>query len=113
MNEKLRLIVDGAGRYILGVIINNDNDDDMFYVVKNPALIVVNTGVNGQIQIQTIPFFFRELTKNTDDTFWYFSKSVCAIAMQIELNDQLIQQYINATSQKQTELPKTVKLFDE
>lgn len=114
MNEQVKLFVDNAGRYVLGVITAEVGD---VLTVKNPALVVVNAGANGQIQIQTIPFFFKELTKGTDDTYWEFFKKNCAIATQIDLSDQIITQYYNAVLNKQqtqqTQQTKVVKLFDE
>ena len=112
MNENIRLFVDGAGRYVLGVI---TAETENILTVKNPALVVVNVGSNNQIQIQTIPFFFKELTTGTDDTYWEFFKNNCAIATQIGLNENIISQYYNAisTKQQQQQQPKVVKLFDE
>jgi len=118
MEEQISIYVDGAGRYILGIEIASDNDNTIR--VKNPALIVINTGANGQIQIQTIPFFFRELTApGCDRCIWDFPKNNCAKATSIELSEQLKKQYYNAVNppqaqvQQASEQIKVVKLFDE
>ena len=114
MSDKVSLIVDGAGRYVLGVITAYGKEH---LTVKNPALIIVNAGPDGKIQIQTIPFFFKELTNGNDDTVWEFSRNNCAIATEINLSEQIINQYYNAVQPKQIQQTQTqqkiVKLFDE
>lgn len=119
MNEldTLSLFVDGAGRYILGVIENITPDGKTMFV-KNPAIIAVNTGPNGQIQIQTIPFFFKELlAPNVEKTVWKFNIKSCTICTQGDISEALKAQYnsvIASLSQApQNNAPKTVKLFDE
>lgn len=119
MQEQIDLYVDGAGRYVLGVEMPSPHNANILRI-KNPALITINSGANGQIQIQTIPFFFKELTlSDGGDCIWDFPKGNCAKATTIKLSDQLKRQYYNAVNsppqvpQQTIEQPKTVKLFDE
>lgn len=118
MDEQISIYVDGAGRYVLGIEIASDDANSIR--IKNPALIVINTGANGQVQIQTIPFFFKELTAPGCNTcIWDFPKNNCTRATSIQLSEQLKKQYYNAVNPPQTppqqvgEQVKTVKLFDE
>jgi hypothetical protein len=119
MNEldKLSLFVDGAGRYILGVIEYISEDGKRMHV-KNPAIIAVNTGPNGQVQIQTIPYFFKELlAPNVEKTVWDFNLKSCTICTRGDISDALKAQYnsviASMTQPPQNNAPKTVKLFDE
>jgi len=119
MEEQISLFVDNAGRYILGVI-ECYTPDNKFMMVKNPAIIVVNQAQNGQVQIQTIPYFFKELlAPGVEKTTWKFpvrSTTVC-IDGGVNLSDALKAQYQKAVSpvvpQQQVQQPKVVKLFDE
>ena len=118
MEEQITLFTDNTGRYILGVV-DFVTPDGKQMVVKNPALIVVIQGANGQVQIQTIPYFFKELlATNTTVTKWSFNKKTCAICTTGEISDALKAQYYKAISngdqeQKTQTETKIVKLFDD
>lgn len=117
MEEQIRLFVDSAGRYILGVIENITPDGKVMFV-KNPAIIVVNQGANGQIQIQTIPYFFKELlAPDVTNTVWKFNTKTCTMCTEGEISEALKAQYQKAIAsvapQQQNAQPKVVKLFDE
>ena len=117
MEEQISIFIDGAGRYILGVIMSQS---DVSLTVKNPAIIVVNAGPNGQVQVQTIPLFFKELIHPSQETtIWDFPINSCVLSHGAKLSDQLIAQYHRAINpppqvqpQGQTQ-PQTVKLFDQ
>lgn len=120
MEEQISLFVDNAGRYILGVI-ECYTPDNKFMMVKNPAIIVVNQGQNGQIQIQTIPYFFKELlAPGVEKTTWKFpvrSTAICTNSGE-NLSEALKAQYHKAVNsvapqQQSVQPPKVVKLFDE
>ena len=114
MEETISLFIDGAGRYILGVI---QSQTEVSLTVKDPAIIVVNAGPNGQVQVQTIPLFFRELIDpSQQSTTWDFPINNCVLSHGAKLSDQLIAQYrraINPPQQPQVQQPQTVKLFDQ
>lgn len=117
MEEQIKLFVDSAGRYILGVIQNTTPDGKVMFV-KNPAIIVVNQGANGQIQIQTIPYFFKELlAPEVVNTTWKFNTKTCTFCTEGAISDALKAQYLKAivpvAPQQQDAQPKVVKLFDE
>ena len=100
-------------------------ETDATVVLKNPCTIFVQPNETGQLQVQTVPMFFREfLTVEGREagTFWTFNKnnivqSTCADY----LDEKLINQYnaIITTFEQadvQTESddgPEVVKLFDD
>ena len=100
-------------------------ETDATVVLKNPCTIFVQPNETGQLQVQTVPMFFREfLTVEGREagTFWTFNKnnivqSTCAA----HLDEKLINQYnaIITTFEQadvQTESddgPEVVKLFDD
>lgn len=116
MEETISLFIDGAGRYILGVILSQN---DVSLTVKNPAIIVVNAGPNGQVQVQTIPLFFKELIHpSQDSTVWDFPITNCVLSHGAKLSEQLIAQYSRAINpppppSQTAQQPQTVKLFDQ
>ena len=118
----LTIFVDQVGRTVIGEL---SEETDATVVLKNPCTIFVQPNETGQLQVQTVPMFFREfLTVEGREagTFWTFNKnnivqSTCAD----HLDEKLINQYnaIITTFEQadvQTESddgPEVVELFDD
>ena len=116
--DKIITFIDHIGRTMLGVLVQ---ETDTQVVVKNPAIIHVQPTPQGQLNVQTIPLFFREFVspKNkAEGTLWAFNKNQIAIGLNIENEARLMQQY-NAVfaaapvTPTTTAEPKVVKLFDD
>ena len=118
----LKIFVDQVGRTVIGELSEETNK---IVVLKNPCTIFVQPNETGQLQVQTVPMFFREfLTEKgrEEGTLWTFNKdnivqSNCADY----LDEKLVNQY-NAiiTTFKQADVveeetsePEVVKLFDD
>lgn len=115
--ENIQIIVDNAGRYIIGDLIE-DQLTDKTMVLKNPGILAINPAPNGQLQVQIIPLMFREfLAPDTGDILWSFSRKTCSTSagLSLKLNPQIIQQYKTVITPRPqtTEQPKIVKLFEE
>ena len=130
MSLNLRVIVDAAGRTIIG---EHDNETDQSISLKNPATLFIQPNQQtGQLAVQLIPFFFREFVeeeKRPEGVSWTFDKSSLATSEQFGLDNRLLDQYEKMmTKEANTNPPpiedteafgpaagkaKEVKLFDE
>jgi len=117
--EQIITFVDHIGRTLVGVFKGNTEDGNSFHV-KNPAIIHVQPTQNGQLNVQTIPLYFREFVsqKNkAEGTLWKFHYSSVVLGVNVENDSRLIEQYsklFTDTQQPATQSQdKVVKLFDE
>lgn len=55
--NKLKIIIDQVGRTIIGEL---SSETDTTLTIKNPCNIFIQSNEQGQLQVQTIPLFFRE-----------------------------------------------------
>ena len=116
MENKFITFIDQIGRTMVGVL---EQENETHIIVKNPAIIHVQPTQQGQLNVQTIPLFFKEFvsTKNkTEGTLWAFNKDNIVIGLNVENDDRLLQQYQAVFTPPvipgKAE-PKIVKLFDE
>lgn len=107
-DKKLETFVDGVGRTIVGELVN---ETKTVLELKNPAILHVQPNAQtGQIQVQLIPFFFKEFAKGgVDETVsWEFLKANVVRSKNLGLDDRLVTQYTNMYSVIQT--PNTPQL---
>lgn len=115
--SNITTFVDHIGRTLLGEIVD---DSPTHLTVKNPAIIHVQPTPNGQLNVQTIPFYFREFisdkNKNSGTT-WKFNKENLVIGVDIENDSRLVDQYKKlfapVAAGPATDDQKVIKLFDE
>lgn len=120
MEQNIITFVDHIGRTLVGVFVQ-DTEDKQSFLVKNPAIIHVQPTQNGQLNVQTIPLYFREFVgdKNkVEGTTWKFHYSSVVLGMNVENDARLIEQYHRlftpaAPTQSSNSQDKVVKLFDE
>lgn len=128
MSKKL-VFVDNIGRTIIGAE-NTKSSNKTHLAVDDPAIVFVQPNPeSGQIQVQIIPLFFKELmsedTRNGHIT-WTFPKSTVVTSDNLEVDDKLVDQYervvaatpdtppgIVVDKQAEAEEPEVVKLFDD
>ena len=118
----LKIFVDQVGRTVIGAL---DSETDTTLVLKNPCTIFVQPNEQGQLQVQTVPMFFREfltLEGREKGTTWTFRKNTIIDSDCAEhLDDKLKNQYATivdnfaAPDDQQTDQgePEVVKLFDD
>lgn len=126
--QDISILIDNVGRTIVGRIKKTKDSIE----VENPT--VVNIQVNketGQMAVQLIPYVFKEFlvaSQREGSVTWKFPKNLVVLSDDIEIDEQLKQQYENvfatppvaqaapqpapqpATEQSE---PEVVKLFDE
>jgi len=119
----IKILIDGTGRTIIGELVE---DTETQIVLKNAATIYVQPNEAGQLQVQTIPLFFKEfmtLDGREQGVDYRFNKSqVTETNAGDILDNKLITQYekikenITAPDEPQATPENTedvVKLFDD
>jgi hypothetical protein len=113
--SKIITFIDPIGRTILA---EHVSDDKSFLTVKNPAIIHVQPTPQGQLNVQTIPLYFREFIsdKNKNDgTTWKYNKTTIVEGIDIENDTRLLDQYnrLFSAAPEPKDDQKVIKLFDE
>ena len=99
------------------------SDDKSSLKVKNPAILHVQPSQTGQLQVQLVPYIFREFVKaekRNDGVIINFSKDK-VVVVEIDLDEKLLDQYArifqpfvpSAAAAPSPSKPQVVKLFDE
>jgi len=114
--NKIITFIDHIGRTMIAEEIENN---DTVLTVKNPAIIHVQPTQQGQLNVQTIPLYFREFVSDRNKnagTTWKFNKTNIVVGVDVENDNRLLEQYNKlfaaapvATGDEQ----KVIKLFDE
>lgn len=129
MNEKdIITFIDGIGRTIIGELVseapNGVKTEEGSILVKNPAIIHVQPTQQGQLNVQTIPLYFRDFVsdKNKEEgTFWRYKTANIVEGVNVENDRRLIEQYCKLFEPIPAPKPvsepagdqKTIKLFDD
>lgn len=114
--------IDHIGRTIIAEATESSPKDKL--VVKNPAILHVQPTPQGQLNVQTIPLYFKEFIsdKNRESgTRWAFNKNTIVEGVDVENDPRLIEQYKRLFSNQPVAAPaaatkngeKVIKLFDE
>jgi hypothetical protein len=123
MNSKeIITFVDHIGRTLIGEKVE-DTDGGKAVVVKNPAIIHVQPTPQGQLNVQTIPLYFREFVgeKNKKEgTIWKFFYDSIVLGINVENDTRLLEQYDRLFSDAPAAAPaaaskdeRVVKLFED
>ena len=121
MENNLIVFIDNVGRTIVGEQVISLKSDSIS--IKNPAIIWAQPNQqNGQLNIQVIPLFFRELLagkSKEDGIIWEYLNANITMATNLELDTRLVTQYKQITNPQLIPPtvgagtpPKVVKLFD-
>lgn len=118
----INILVDSVGRTIVGKI----NETKTSVDVENPTVVNIEVKQEtGQIAVQLIPYIFKEfVSANNRDkpVTWSFPKNLVVVNKDLEVDNQLIQQYENVFNPPPAAAPaapapaaepEVVKLFDE
>ena len=109
----LKIFVDQVGRTVIGDLVS---EDDSTISLKNPCTIFVQPNEQGQLQVQTVPMFFRE-----KGTTWTFRKNTiidsdCAEHLDDKLKSQysqIVTTFSAPDAPSEEAEPEVVKLFDD
>lgn len=122
MSDKKNLItfIDHIGRTILATVVEQDKAS---LTVKNPAIIHVQPTQQGQLNVQTIPLYFREFVgekSRQDGTVWKFNLNNIVLGVNVDNDPRLVEQYVRlfsatpvATAPTGGTNEQVIKLFDE
>jgi len=110
--------IDHIGRTIVGEAVEYK---ETTVLIKNPAIIHTQPTPQGQLNVQTIPLYFREFVseKNKiEGTIWEFNRTNIVLGVNVENDERLMKQYqaiFNPpVAQPNSNIDlKTIRLFDE
>jgi len=113
--NNLVTFIDHIGRTILATQVSLDKTH---LTVKNPAIVHVQPTQQGQLNVQTIPLYFREFVgekARNEGTTWKFNINTIVIGVDIDNDPRLIDQYDRLFAAQATapSSEPVVKLFDE
>ena len=114
-DTKFVTFIDHIGRTIIGAHVESDKTS---ITVKNPAIIHVQPTQAGQLNVQTIPLYFREFIgekSKANGTVWKFNLANVVLGVDIDNDPRLIDQYnkLFAAPVQQAPTEPVIKLFDE
>ena len=122
--KKYTTFIDNAGRAIFTEI---SSETENTLVAKNPVMITVQSGEQGQMAVQLFPLFFQEfVTPGENDSranYFTYSKSNIALGNNFAIEPRIAEQYEkivnpqlvpNTPNQPSGDKePEVIKLFDE
>lgn len=115
---KLITFIDNVGRTLFGEEVFQDTKH---LLVKNPALIHVTPTPQGQLNVQTIPLYFREFISEKNrhaGTTWKFNLENITVGVDVDNDERLVDQYnklftpIAESAVEEVNDPKVIKLFE-
>lgn len=114
MSLELRVIVDAAGRTIVGEHEKETKDE---LILKNPATLFIQPNQQtGQLAVQLIPFFFREFVEEDlrpEGLSWTFTKSNISTTPKFGLDKRLYDQYDKMMTKEANTNPPTVEEMEK
>lgn len=91
--DKLIVFLDSVNRTIAGILHNEEAD---CIVVKNPVIINAVPKPNGQMMMQLIPVFFREILRNKNqECLFTYQKDKIVMSNISEMEMQIETEYNN------------------
>ena len=93
-DTKYTTFIDNAGRAIFAEL-KSETPDNL--VAKNPVMITVQQGENGQMAVQLFPLFFQEFVQPSKDdsraNYFTYSKGNIAVGSDFEIESRIVDQY--------------------
>ena len=121
-DKKYTTFIDNAGRAVFTEV---DNETSEEIVAKNPVMITVQQGENGQMAVQLFPLFFQEFVNPDKDesraNYFTYRKSNIAVGSGFDIEPRIVDQYekivnpnlVPNNPPSDSEEPEVIKLFDE
>ena len=123
-DKKYTTFIDNAGRAIFTEIESETSDT---FVAKNPVMITVQQGEQGQMAVQLFPLFFQEFVQPGENdsraNYFSYSKNNIAIGTNFSIEPRIADQYEkivnpqlvpNTPTQSSSDgEPEVIKLFDD
>ena len=120
-DKKYTTFIDNAGRAIFAEL-ESETPDNL--VAKNPVMITVQQGENGQMAVQLFPLFFQEFVQPSEDdtraNYFTYSKNNIAVGSNFQIESRIADQYekivnpvLVPAGQTAGEEAEVIKLFDD
>ena len=117
MSEKIVVILDSVNRTIAGILYE---ETESVLTIKNPVIINAMPKQNGQMGLQLIPVFFREVLKDKNQPCLFtYPKDKIVLTNIEKMEDQIEVEYkalfmeLAELPQVATEEDKVIDLFGE
>ena len=111
MKNKIKLIIDHIGRYIIGTVVS---ETETTLRLSKPIILNVQPNQSGQLQVQTLPLLFNEFLSDKESNVWTYTKESIAISDAV-LDSKLTQLYesMSTPTPVVSGEPEVVKLFED
>jgi len=120
-DKKYTTFIDNAGRAIFAEL-ESETPDNL--VAKNPVMITVQQGENGQMAVQLFPLFFQEFVQPSEDdsraNYFTYAKNNIAVGSNFQIESRIADQYekivnpvLVPAGQPAGEEAEVIKLFDD
>lgn len=112
--EKYRALLRDVAQIVIGEVVDEDDD---FVTLKNPAIVAVQGGQGGQLNIQFVPLelvsmqppisikVLLEPKEGEDDAFSIRFRKSELLKDDLQLTEQIYNGYDDAVNPKQVEVP--------
>jgi len=120
--KKYTTFIDNAGRAIFTEV---EKETSSELVVKNPVMITVQQGEQGQMAVQLFPLFFQEFVEPGENesraNYFIYNKSNIAVGTGFAIEKRIAEQYerivnpvlVPNTPAGTSEEPEVIRLFDD
>ena len=110
MSDRIIVFLDSIQRTIVATV---QAETPETLTVTKPAILNVAPSQDRKLQVQLYPLMFREFLKDRDVfPTWTYSKSAITVSDNIELETNLVAQYVEMFKVVKNEPAPTIKLFD-
>ena len=118
-DKKYTTFIDNAGRAIFAEV-ESETPDNL--VAKNPVMITVQQGENGQMAVQLFPLFFQEFVQPDENdsraNYFTYTKNNIAVGSNFAIENRIAEQYEKIVNPvlvpaNQSADGDVIKLFDE
>jgi len=108
--DQIIVFLDNIQRTIVATYVSDDKNS---ITVTKPAILNVTPSQDKKLQVQLYPLMFREFFADRDSfPTWTYSKSQVALTQQLNLEANLVAQYVEMFKIVKNEPAPTIKLFD-
>jgi hypothetical protein len=104
------VFLDNIQRTIVATLVSDDKNS---ITITKPAILNVTPSQDKKLQVQLYPLMFREFFVDRDVfPTWTYSKSQIALTDNMNLEPNLVAQYVEMFKIVKNEPAPTIKLFD-
>jgi hypothetical protein len=109
-SDQIIVFLDNIQRTIVATYVSGDDNS---ITVTKPAILNVTPTQEKKLSVQLYPLMFREFFADRDSfPNWTYSKSAIVLTSNLNLESNLVAQYVEMFKSSQNQAAPTIKLFD-